>query len=629
MERHEFAEASPGRARTWSIVGLIVLVVLVAIARVQRTIADPNFDARDATGLVKSDPGLIYYLVERVVESNGSIPVDWSADPRIEHPGAYDVPGHLPVAQEFVVAWLRLALGDALPLHVFCLWVAGAFASLALVGVWLLAGELSGDSRVGFLAALFAALMPASWRTMGFILMDEDFSLPFFALHLGFLARAARVRTQPSMLLASLALAAAVSTWHATSFLFALEAAAIAGACLVRSANPLRERWTWSLPIVLVATGACVPFLRHAGFVTSAGVLLVLAAWAEAILGRRLFPRAGLRTLLASAIVLVGIAGVFVARGSSGDHEHVFALLAAKVEFFGVRPADPLALAPDVRLMWQGPFETLEPSVAWTMLGTGLVVAVLALVTTLRGTADARLFATAIGACFALTAAVLVSRVVVLPALILPAIGVPLARTVLRRAPALWAVVALVVAQAFAFVAWFEHYDNPWYASPPQRREELRELIRALPALVPEDEAVAADSINSTAVLAHTKRRAILSPKWESSASRARVVEFITAFHTLSPADFRALLVTKYRCRYLLVDRVVLGYLCAYTAGLRGVDPRPGSAASVFLARDQEILTSVSGYRLLYRSPARIVQSNGTPSDYFRLYALEYDAAGK
>jgi hypothetical protein len=596
----------------------------MTIARVQRTVSDPNFDAHDATGLLKSDPGLLYYLVERIVEAGGAIPGDWSADPRIEHPSVYDVPEHLPVAQEFVVAWLRLVAGDALPLHVFCLWVAGVFASLALVGVWLLARELSSSAGLAMLAAFFAATLPASWRTMGFVLMDEDFSLPFFALHLGLLARAARVRTPLSMLVASLALAAALSTWHATSFLFALEAAAVAVTCFTFAANPLRERWTWSLPVVLVATALLVPFLRHGAFVTSAGMLVVFALWLDALVGRRIGAHIGVRARLAAAFALVGVIGAFAAFRSSGDHEHVFALLWAKIEHFGVRPADPLALAPDVRLMWQGPFETLEPSVAWSMFGSTLVVAVFALVVAFRrGANDARLFAAALGACFALGAAWLVARVVVFPALLLPAIALSVLASAMPRKWSLAAMCALVFAQSASFASWFADYRNPWYAAPVQRQAEIRALIRALPALVPEDEAVAADSINATAILAHTRRRAILSPKWESRASRARVVEFLTAFHTLPPDEFRALLVSKYRCRYLLVDRVTLGYLCAYTAGLRGFEPRAGSAASVFLSQDEHVLKNVSGFRLLYRSPLGILQSNGEPTDFFRLYAID------
>src|SRR6188768_208102 len=114
--------APPSRALRWSIFALAALVIAMTFGRVERTLSDPNFDARDATGLMKSDPALLYYLVERVVDSGGAVPDDWSADPRLEHPSAYDIPEHLPVAQEFAVAWLRLLLGSALPLHVFCLW---------------------------------------------------------------------------------------------------------------------------------------------------------------------------------------------------------------------------------------------------------------------------------------------------------------------------------------------------------------------------------------------------------------------------------------------------------------------------------------------------------------------------
>ncbi|MDZ4773885.1 MAG: hypothetical protein SGI72_12210 [Planctomycetota bacterium] len=619
----DVGRVSTKRAWAWSLAALVLLVAVMTTMRVEKTLADPNFDARDASGLLKSDPALLYYLVERVVESHGSIPSDWNADPRIEHPTAFDIPAHLPVAQEFVVAWLRLALGDALPLHVFCLWVAGAFASFALVGVWLLAAEFTRNAGLALLAAVTAALLPATWRTMGFVLMDEDFSWPFFVLHLGLLARAARLRSPASMMAASAALAAALATWHATSFVFALEAIAIASVCVLRSTNPLRERWTWSAPIVLLATAVVVPFLRHNGFVTSIGMLVVIALWLEGLVPERFAARLGARARILGAALVVGALGFVAAKRNGDDHDHVFALLAAKIEFFGVRPANPLALAPDVRLMWQGPFETLDTATAWTMLGTALVLGSLAVVVALRRRGDARLLTAALLAAFALVGAVLVVRVVVLPALILPALALPLFAEFVQRRTAISAAITLVLVQSWFFAAWFGAYSNPWYAAPVQRQAEISQLVRAIPALVPENEAIAADSINSTAILAHTRRRAILSPKWEARASRDRVVEFVMAFHTLSPEEFRELLVSNYRCRYLLVDRVTLGYLCAYTAGLSGTEPRAGSAASVFLSQDAAILTSVSGYRLLYRSPPHIVQSNGAPADFFRLYALE------
>jgi hypothetical protein len=34
------------------------------------------------------------------------------------------------------------------------------------------------------------------------------------------------------------------------------------------------------------------------------------------------------------------------------------------------------------------------------------------------------------------------------------------------------------------------------------------------------------------------------------------------------------------------------------------------------------VLRGVPGYRLLYRSPPTLLQTNGAPSDFFRLYEL-------
>lgn len=621
-----------------ALVAVLALVCGMTIARVHTTLGDRNFDAREAAGLLKSDPGLLYYLVERVVDSGGGAPDDWRADPRIEHPGTYDVPAHLPVGQEFVVAWLRLALGDALPLHVFCLWISSAFASLVLLGVWLLSFELSYQSPsrawLATLAAVLALLLPATWRTTGFVLMDEDFSLPFYALHLGLLARACRVRSTTAIVLAAVTLALAVATWHATSFLFALEALALSLVCLWTGTNPMRARGAWLLPAVLIACGLSVPFLRTTGFVTSAPMCVLLALVAAAIAERSIATRFGTRTLMAiSGIACAALAYAWSrGTGSATEYGHVFDLLAAKVIHLGVLPDDPGALTAEVRLMWQGPFATLDLASAWSLLGAALLLVPLAAWAAWRGLrasrADAASSGIAVFACLACAAAWLVTRVVVLPAIVLPALAAPLLQQVLDgralggRALGRLLLVLLVSVQALLFWSWIARYSNPWYASPPQRQAEIAALVRAIPALVPEDAAIAADSMNATAILAHTRRRAILSPKWESSASRARVVEFLDAFYSKSPAAFRALLTTRYQCRFLLVDRFTLGYLSRYAAGGTNADPRPGTAASVFLSRDAAVLESVPGYELLYRSPAGIRQSDGTPTDFFRLYAL-------
>jgi hypothetical protein len=155
-------------------------------------------------------------------------------------------------------------------------------------------------------------------------------------------------------------------------------------------------------------------------------------------------------------------------------------------------------------------------------------------------------------------------------------------------------------------------------------------MVRAVERIVPRDAAVACDSINATAILAQTGRSVILSPKWESQSSRARVVEFTLAFFRDTPEQFHALLTDAYRCEWLLVDRITLGYISRYAAGLAEMapGPAPGTAAAAFLSLDDAQLRSVPGYELVYRSPRGILQSNRAPTDYFRLYRLTPRGSG-
>lgn len=684
---HDAGAPRGGSRATWfSLAAVLLIAIATTIARVEVTLRDPNFDARDASGLLKSDPGLLYYLTERVVESGGAVPDDFHADPRIEHPDAFDVPAHLPVAQEFVVAWCRLALGDALPLHVFCLWIAGAFASSVIVGVWLLARELSGSAWLALLAAALASALPASWRTTGFVLMDEDFSLPFLALHLGLAARALRVRTNLSVVLAAVALGAALATWHATNFFFALEAVCVLAVCLWSGRVPATPRAWLAFVSVLVAFAVIVPFLREGRFLISTPMGIVYALTLTSAFGAarsvegdvvantiRSARRTRVALTTSLGVVLVG-AWAFGRLAGGGDaYAHVFALLTAKLEHLGSLPADPLALSPDVRLMWQGPFATLDGAAAWTFLGTAWFVApiaLLALATFVRarspssagaisagaGAVSSRAGAASSGntrardagiphgprvdpdlvaivcllACVSIVAAWAIQRVVVLPAILLPAVAALACGVATREAFPAWLTASrarvgvgiLTVAQVVSGIGWLTSYRNPWYGEPRQRGPEIAALVRAIPTLVPEDAAIASDSMNSTAILVHTRRRAILSPKWESAASRARVVEFLAAFAGSTPAEFAQTIRTRFACRYVLIDRFTLGYLSSYAAGLRGGGPEPGTAAATFLSTDAATLENVPGWRLIYRSPPSIRQSNGAPTDFFRLYEL-------
>ena len=99
--------------------GALALVILGSDLRLQTALADSNFDAERAEGMLKSDPGLLYYITERILEAGGGVPSDFRSDPRVQHPDLTDLPAEFTVGQEFLVAWARILSGSEEPLHVF------------------------------------------------------------------------------------------------------------------------------------------------------------------------------------------------------------------------------------------------------------------------------------------------------------------------------------------------------------------------------------------------------------------------------------------------------------------------------------------------------------------------------
>ena len=406
------------------------LALISAFLRIHTALADPNFDTTRAAGMLKSDPALLYYVTERILAAGGVPPADFRADPRIEHPDTYDIPARLAVGQEFFAAWGYRLFGGTMPLHVFCVWIFGMWTSLCVLGVYGLALELTGRAGWSALAAMLYASLPANYRTVGFILVNEDFSLPWFVAHLYFLARAARVRTPLSILLASLPLGLALSTWHATGFFVALEAFAIFAWFAWTGANPFTVRGAWILPATLLLFSLCVPVLRSTSFAVSLPMqaifgLLAAAWWVGWRGGSR---RTSLVVALSGWGMVLGLALLWsrLAGGALSEYSHVFSLMWEKVRHLGELPADPAAMDPEVRIMWQGPFRTLP--IVGMGLQFGMWNGLLCLLSTIPLVARALRRDGAAGVLCLLTwvsmpAAWLVERVIVLPGLLLPIAG--------------------------------------------------------------------------------------------------------------------------------------------------------------------------------------------------------------
>jgi len=633
-DRHSGSELDPARSahaverprvaerlglRILTAIALLVLILATAAARMHVALADPEFDAHDPAGMLKSDPALLYHLVDRMVDAGGRIPDDFARDSTLEHPDTIDIAERFPLGPLLGIAWVQLYLAGHTPLHVTASWVSSLSMGLALVGVYLLARELSRSSRIALLAALLAAGTPALHRSIGFVLVDEDYFWPLYVLHLGLAARAARVRSTGAIVLAALAAAAALATWHAAGFFLALEAAVALGWLAWTGRSPLALTGGVAMPIALVGTALFVPFLREVGAVSSFPVAAALALW---IASRARSPAAA-RTIGLGATALVVAVGAWI--GHAGDaYGHVLALLAAKIDHLGIRPPTADGLSADVRILWQGPFATPTLAHAAQVLSVAGLLGVAGALWVSRAQEDAsRSAVRALAALFALSlgAAWFAERALVLPALLSPPLAAWLATRVRHGA---WMLGGCALIQIALTASWAANYANPWYHAPVQRQEEIRWMVATVERVVPRHEAVAADFMSSTAILAHSGNPIVFSPKWEAREPRRRAAEFLDAFHHLSPADFHALLVDRYRVHWLVVDRFTLQYLAHWSAGLAAdsFEPLPGTAAAALLARDDAALRAIPGYALVARSPDTIRLASGASTDFYRVYQL-------
>ncbi len=569
--------------------------------------ANPAWNQASPVGLLKSDPALLYWFTERIAENGGSIPEDFARTTSVQWPDAVDARVEFPQLQPLLAANLWRWIGGRTPLHEFCLSLFSLLAATTAVAAWGLAWELTRRRGLALLALALFFLLPANWRTMTFVLLGEDVAFPCLAAHLWLLARAARVRTTASYLGSGLFLALAMAAWHASGFFVAIEAAALFAWYLRSGANPLAVPRAWLVVLPFVIACAFEPMLRGKLQLFSLPMQLALALLVMvAVEARgRLSPlvRTGAALGLVAAFLGLGLLAARWLGGGLTDYSHVFRLVAAKLSHLGVLPRNPNELPFEVRILWQGPFDSLRMRalslhLSTTLAGLALLIA-LALPSWWRGRGEPRTALLALAGTAATILTWLILRTEILAGFLLPAATVLALRRVKERG---WtvalALVALVPpAATFPEFVGFYRSSGEWYQ--PAQVEEFAATIAAIDEHVPPGKPVAADEILSTAILAHARRPILAQPKYEWKAARERLEEFRTAATRGTPEELAAFL-RAHRCRHLAYDWLTL-WVTRYQVGLaddvRSPDPK---AAITFAANDPEHLP---GFRLLWKSP--------------------------
>lgn len=483
------------------------------------------------------------------------------------------------MGQEFLVAWGHAAFGGDLPLHVFAVWMMAFVASLAAAGVYGVVYWRTRSPLWAFLAAALFSTLPANYRTIGFILVREDLSLPLFALHLALLARAERVRSARAFLLAGLAVGAACATWHAMGFFVALEVACLHLWFVRGSESPFEVEGAWAVLVGPVLAATLVPALSASGFLFGLPMALAFALLAVGLLRRsgrltRVAPALGVA--VGSFVLLVGL-GTLLRPGRSG-YTHVFEMLVAKLRFLGVKPVDPGELSFDARLLWQGPFETLPPEHLWAWIGGAGWIATAVLLCSAwcsrRSLAGFDLFWIAL-TLIALPVAWLIGRTIVLVGLLLP--GLLLVVSGRRRERIALAAAALLLAvQLHSMRGMLGRWELPWYGTAEGRRAQI-ELLEWIEASVAETEPIVSDFVTSTSILAITRNPIVLQPKYETERSRRRAQEFFEALALGDVRDVRGMVRERFGSRYLVLENWL--WLEGNTVWTGGIDPTSAATA--------------------------------------------------
>jgi hypothetical protein len=593
------------------------------VARIHTTLGLEAFDREHPEGMVKSDQALLYYVISRIVDAGGLPPDDFRADPRIEYPELVDVPAMFTVGQEFLIAWTYALFGGDLPLHVFCVIAMGIVASLAAVGVYGFALAWTRSVGLAVFAAAFWALTPGAYRTLGFIILREDLSIPLLALHGWSLARAARSASPSAFAACGVTAVLAAATWHAMAMILTGEALVLFAWYLRTGSSPLRARGAVWLPVTLGLGALIVPVLHAKGFAASLPVLVAVALWLVGWLDRDEQWRARTRVALGATALLVLVAGARWVDGGAGDYAHVADLLLAKLRYLGSKPDDLSAMPFGARMLWMGPFRTPSASHVMNMLGAAALLVPLGVGLALpiwwRGRGDTHLALLTGFLAAGLVATFFTKRLVVLPCIMAPIVAVGLLRLVEKRVR-IAAAAALLVLQALVLASWLDDYGRHlrgWYK--PTVKEDLIQMVDWIRENLPPEGAIAADFVTSPALLAHTGHPVVLQPKYETRRSRDRIERFVTTLFHGSPEEFERLLREDFKSRYLLVSLRHLWGSRTW-AGLPASAARPpeGSAAWSLLTTDAAERPS-AGLRLLHASSAEAPR--------WRLYAIEEDRA--
>lgn len=348
------APASPWPARLRIIAVLALLATLFGLGLgVRRYVLDAQMPATGRP-LPFTLESAIQFRMVRSIYAGEPVP---ALDRDIEYPTGIRTFSHDTIGAEYVYAALAHLFPAEITLSQRVRWIESVWFCLGIpllaLGIRRWTGSWTGGAVAGF---FYAVAIVSVLRSTGQEISHENFALPLLIGHLAFVApprnRPARRREHAA---SALFLASAVATWDMLQFYVLLWGAAHAIAWLRKPAGWRDEAspallWPWA---ALVAVAIAVPYHRGHGMLISPALAPAHAVVAGMFMHAWATSRQRRPDRAARAVFVVGLA---VALGAAvallPSYGHFGALLAAKLRFLNVKPADPSLLTFDQRILW-------------------------------------------------------------------------------------------------------------------------------------------------------------------------------------------------------------------------------------------------------------------------------------
>ena len=345
----------------------------------------------DPPGLYWTEQALQYRYARMVADGTG-IP---EFDPLLQTPGVRPLES-MTILLEYLIGYSYRVFGTGVPFWVYVTRFTSCFVTLSIVPVYLLARWVANNRLAGVFASLLYAFSPASVGRSVLSCGREDIALPLLfgwtALAVGVLCGRSRSWLVAIVPLVVLSLAG----WHFSRFYFLIVSAVLGllyilrGAAFELRADPenadgtgdadgmrnLSEQPAHAAPILHVSTtlslsallaAVSVPVLRASHFYLSPAFLFSTALscllWIEHLRARQQSAGSSIRSMVGRTVSLTVCSGIWLVpaalfRSEEAGYAHVWQLFVEKARFLGIKPSDPLQIAPEARLLWREAFNS-------------------------------------------------------------------------------------------------------------------------------------------------------------------------------------------------------------------------------------------------------------------------------